>query len=90
MELPECPPPTIGGSGLFGVYGITPGLVLLYQVHDEAGKATGYCVGAKFYSPTNGFKRNASECRVYGGNPTIATPTSVTGTTQAAITPAPG
>ena len=66
----NAPPPTIGGTGAFDVHGVRPGLVLLYQIHDLTGKATGYWIGAKFYSPNNGFKTNASECFVYKGNPT--------------------
>jgi hypothetical protein len=65
----DAPPPNIPGSGAFDVHGIRPGLALLYQIHDLAGTATGYWIGAKFYSPINGFKKNASECFVYKGNP---------------------
>jgi hypothetical protein len=65
----DAPPPAIAGSGAFDVHGVTPGLVLVYQIHDQAGSATGYWIGAKFFSPINGFKANASECFVYKGNP---------------------
>ena len=47
---------SVAGSGAFDVHGLRPGLALLYQIHDLAGRATGYWIGAKFYSPTNGFK----------------------------------
>jgi hypothetical protein len=69
-----APPSEIGGSGSFSVRGLSPGLVLVYQIHDQAGKATDEWIGAKFYSPRNQFKTNASECTVYRGNPT--TPSS--------------
>ena len=63
----DAPPPTIAGSGALDVHGVRPGLVLLYQIHDLAGKATGYWIGAKFHSPSVG--SNAGECFVYKGNP---------------------
>jgi hypothetical protein len=66
----NAPPPAIAGSGAFSVQGMEPGLVLLYQIHDVADKATGYWIGAKFFSSSNGFKQNASECFLYMGNPT--------------------
>jgi hypothetical protein len=65
----QAPPASVPGSGTFSVQGIRPGLALVYQIHDVADKATGYWIGAKFFSPTNGFKSNASECFVYQGNP---------------------
>lgn len=66
----KAPPGAVSGNGVYDnmqVRGSGPGLALLYQIYNKAGKPTGYWIGAKFYSASLG--SNHGECSVYDGNP---------------------
>lgn len=49
------------------VNGVQPGYLLTYQIYDAGNKATGYWLGAKFFSPSAGVNRGS--CYVYQGDP---------------------
>lgn len=58
------------------VNGVQPGYLLTYQIYDAGNKATGYWIGAKFFSPSAGVNRGS--CYVYQGDPMQDSPLAKT------------
>lgn len=73
------PPSTIetGRAKRAEVSGVRPGMLMTYQIVDDAGKPTDYWVGAKFYEPA--VRAAEWDCKIYiGGDPrTDGSPTTL-------------